>query len=208
MTFKIRPRNKENRIKYKSSKSILTPNDIAEADSFDNKLNDAIDLIEKVLLDRNLLSERGGKKDPLLIWHIIGTEINRFLEKNHLNRDDEIYFWENLYNRSVLINKSVPKNKISLARNDFKTASILAKYSFEYINKVGPWALWREILSYKVFQDKRIFKWLIRKLIKMPRTRDEARPLLKAIADRFKRIDTFILNKKELLIKLEEINEK
>jgi hypothetical protein len=206
MTLKILSRSKKNYTRYKSSKSILTPTDIEEADRFDNKLNNVIDQIEKVLLDRRLLSEKGTKKDPLLIWYIIGTEINRFLKENNLNREDEVYFWENLYNRSVLINKNIPKNKISLARNDFKTASILAKYySFDYVSKVGPWALWREILSYKVFQDKRIFKWLIRILIKMPRTRDEARPLLKAIADRFKRIDTFILNKKELLSKLGDI---
>lgn len=199
MTVKLRNKH------YKGSKRILTPKDIEEADEFDDELNKSIDKIEKILLEKNVLSNKNHKKNSLQDWYIIGTQINKFLKNNKLASEDENLFWENLYGRSKLINKKVPSSKVSLTRNDFKTASLLAHYRFGYINKVGPWALWREIIIYRVFQDKRILKWVIQKLVQSPRTRDQARPLLKAVANRFKRIDTTFLNKKELLIKLGEI---
>lgn len=207
MTVKLRNKHKENHVRYKSSKRILTPKDIEEADEFDDKLNRSIDEIEKILLEKNILSKKSHKKDPLQAWYIIGIQINKFLKNNKVATEDENLFWENLYGRSVLINKNIPSSQVSLTRNDFKTASLLARYPFEYMNKVGPWGLWREIITYKVFQDKRILAWVIQKLIQSPRTRDQARPLLKAVANRFKRIDTTFLNKEELLIKLGEIRE-
>lgn len=208
MTIKIIKRGqKSNETRYRSSKVILTPQDIKEADKFDDKLNRSIDEIEKILLKKDVLSKKSHKKDPLQAWYIIGTHINKFLKNNKLATEDENLFWENLYGRSKLINKKVPSSKVSLTRNDFKTASLLARYPFGYINKVGLWALWREIIIYRVFQDKRILAWVIQKLIQSPRTRDQARPLLKAVANRFKRIDTTFLNKEELLIKLGEIKE-
>lgn len=119
--------------------------------------------------------------------------------------EDENLFWQDLYNNQSLINKKIPSGKLSPTRNDYKTASLLALYPFGYIKKVGPWALWREIITYRVFQDKRILEWVIRKLLRNPRTRDEARPLLKAVANRFRRMDTTILNNRELKKKLEEV---
>lgn len=201
MVIKIRKRNKKGeRVEYKSNKKILTPQDIKEADRFDLFLNKEIKKIEKILIKEKVISEKGVKKDPLKVWYIIGKYINEFLKSKHIEREDEHLFWNYLYGRSSLINKTLPLTVISKSRNDFKTASLLAKYPFKIVKNVGSWALWREILGYKIFlDDERVLNFVINELIKFPRTRDEARPLLKLIANRFKRIDTTVLNKEEII---------
>ena len=204
MVLKIRSKGK---VKYKSSKRILTPNDIKNADKFDSRLKKVIDQIEKTLIEKNLLSETKYKKDPLKSWYIIGTQINKFLEYNKLPEEDKALFWEDLYTRSQLINKKSTLRKVGLTRNDFKTSSLLARFAWDYVRRVGTWALWREILSYKVFQDKRILEWTIEELLNYPRTRDEARPLLRGVAKRFKRMDTSYLSNHELKIKLKDVKE-
>lgn len=190
-------------VEYKSSKLILTPKDIEEADKFDVELSKVVNHIENILLDSNILDSKLKKKDPLKVWYIIGEHLNKFLEKHRLAKEDEPLFWNYLYGKSSILHKGIPSSKISRTRNDFRTASILARYPFDMLEKVGPWAMWREILTYRVFlSDRRILEWLIRKLIKKPRTRDNARPFLKSIAARLKKIDTSVLNNDELLEKL------
>lgn len=210
MVLRVKDFGQSGETKYKTSKLILTPKDIEAADRFHNRLTKTITKIESALLKENLLSDKNRKKDPLRAWYLVGKYINGFLNerKNKLAHEDERLFWENLYGLSPLINSKIPSGRIGLNKNDFKTASLLADYPFEFINKVGPWALWREIITYKVFQDKRILEWVIDRLLQSPRTRDEARPMLKAVAARFKRIDTSILGYDELCEKLEDIQEK
>lgn len=208
MVLKVKKRDeKGEHIRYKSSKKILTPKDIEDADAFDIKLNNTIKKIEDTLLKKEILSKNNNKKDPLQAWYIIGDYINKFLKDNELDTGDENLFWNNLYGRSSLLNKKNAHHKISLTRNDFKIASLLARYPLSFIISVGvPWALWREMLSYTVFQqDKRIFDWIIQKLIRLQPTRDQARPLLKSIAGRFKKIDTSVLSDEELIEKLNVI---
>jgi hypothetical protein len=204
MTIKVKRNNKAG-YRYRSNKNILTPNDIREADNFDIQLSKKIKEIESALKRKRVIYDK-KKKDPLVAWFIIGKNINKFLKENYLAKEDEDTFWQYLYGRSSLINETKPLTKISQSRNDFKTASILAKYRLNLIEKVGPWALWREILSNKtIIYDKRILEWIIRELIKKPRTRDNARPMLKKVSERFKRIDTLILSDDELSEKLNKI---
>lgn len=201
MVIKIIKRDKKRkRIEYKTHKKILTPQDIREADKFDLFLNKKVKKIEEILIKEKVVSEKGVKKDPVRAWYIIGKHINEFLKSNFIASEDEHLFWNYLYGRSSLINKTLPISAISKNRNDFRTASLLAKYPFDIIKKVGPWAMWREILGYEIFlNDKRILQFIINELIKFPRTRDKARPFLKSIYNRFKKIDTSVLSEKELL---------
>lgn len=190
---------------YKGSKTILTPSDVKSAEVFDSEMKKIVMELEAAFLKSGTLSQSGHKKDPLIIWYKVGHAINNFLKKFPVAKKEEKIFWNNLYNYRI-INKSIPLTKIGENRNDFKIASLLSKYSFVIVKKVGPWALWREILSYKnIKEDSRILKWVIKELVDNPRTRNETRPLLKAIAARFKRMDTTILNDRELLRKIKEI---
>jgi len=199
MTIKIRRNSKNEEYQYRGLKKILTPQDIKKADEFDLHLDKTIKEIEEVLLRQKMISQKSKKKNPLLVWHIVGQHINKFLKKNFVAAGEENLFWNYLYGRSSLIHKGVPLHKVGQIRNDFKTASLLAPYPFSMVSKVGSWALWREIIGYRIFlKDERVLTFIMNELIKKPRTRDKARPFLKAIAGRLKKIDTSVLNNEEL----------
>jgi len=212
MVIKIRKKNKTGKgryFQYKSLKKILTPQDIKKADEFDLFLDETLKKIEGLLLKHKAISKQSKKKDPLFVWYTVGKYINKFLKKHPIISGEENIFWDFLYGRSFIIHKGTPIHKISKNRNDFRTASLLARYQYKIIKKVGPWALWREILGYEVFlKDKRIMDFIIKQLIKFPRTRDSARPFLKAVASRFKKIDSGVLNNSELSQKLNSIKDK
>ncbi|MBU2597317.1 MAG: hypothetical protein KJ757_07150 [Planctomycetes bacterium] len=207
MVIKIKKKHKgKEKVFYKSSKNILTPLDIKKADKFDLELSKTITCLEKILLKSGILSKEKGKKNVLRVWYEIGKALNNFLVKFPLKKEDKDLFWNNLYGYSPLIHKGVPSTRISQTRNDFRMASLLATHPWKIVERVGPWAMWREILSYKnIMEDSRILKWVIKELIKNPRTRNGARPFLKGIAKRFKRIDTRVLDNKDLLTKLNKI---
>jgi len=207
MTIKIRKRGgPKETVQYKSTKKILTPQDIKEADRFDNALNQEIQEIEKVLLKKKMLTPEARKSNMLGAWYLIGTRINKFLEKHRVSPEEEKLFWDHLYGCSALISKTAPTSKISKTRNDFRIASLLAHHPITTLEKIGLWALWREIITYKAFKDERVLNWVLKKLEQSPpRTRNEGRPLLKAVSARLKRIDTAVLSDKELVTKLNEV---
>ena len=204
MVIKI---NKKGKSLYKSSQIITTSEDVKRADVFDLELSRKFKEIEGILKKEKLIAENKTKNDPLRAWYIIGKNINKFLDAHKsLTKEDKDLFWEYLYGRSHWINKKTPLTKVSPTRNDFVTASILARYSFNMISDVGSWGLWREIIGYRLFlKDERLLKWLIDELKSKPRTRDDARPLLKAVFNRFKKVETTVLKDKELLKLLESI---
>ena len=134
----------------------------------------------------------------LKIWYLIGSRINKFLKNNKVSPEEEKLFWDNLYGRSSIINKTIPVNKISKTRNDFWIASLLARHPLNKLQKIGLSALWREIVTYKAFRDERVLNWVLKKIEQsLPRTRDEVRPFLKSVSARLKRIDTTVLNDRE-----------
>jgi len=205
MTIKIRKGNKKEKIQYKSTKRILTSKDIKEADRFDDALNKEIADIEKILIKKNMLTSRARKSEMLNVWYLIGSRINKFLKNNKISPEEEGIFWEQLYGRSGLINKTVPSLSIGKTRNDFRIASILATYPIRKLKRIKFWALWREVLTYRAFQDGRVMNWVLNKIEKMnPKTRNEARPFLKSVSLRMKKIDTSVLNDKELVKKLND----
>jgi len=193
-----------NKIEYKSSKIVLTPQDIHDADVFDKELKKTIREIENHLLKKGALSRDKKKLDPLLVWYTVGKEINKFIKKHKIEKDEEQFFWYQFYNHSTLLhNKSL--NKVFITRNDFKTALLITRFSLRTIKKVGPWTMWRDILLYKVLlNDERLLKYVVDYLIKNPQTVHGSRPFLKAINERFKKMETTLLSDKELLKKIKE----
>jgi len=195
---------KGNKVEYKSSKFIITPQDIQEADAFDVELTKIINKIESFLLKKGALSRDKKKLDPQLVWYTVGKEINKFIKKHKIEKDEEQFFWYQFYNHSTLLhNKSL--NKVFITRNDFKTALLITRFSLRTIKKVGPWTMWRDILLYKVLlNDERLLKYVVDYLIKNPQTVHGSRPFLKAINERFKKMETTLLSDKELLKKIKE----
>jgi len=189
--------------RYKTTKSILTDQDIKKADVFDKALRNTIKKIENELTSAKLVDKENRKQDSLLVWYKVGSMINDFLLKNVLSKEDKGFFWDSLYGRSEIIHKG---NLIHPRRNDYRTASILAKHSYAKLNAAGTWSMWREALTYSgITNDDRIFEWLVNFLAKEKLTRDKTRPILKLVGKRFKRIDTKMLSDQELDQKLNEL---
>ena len=194
-----------NTIEYKSSKFILTPEDINKANNFDLKLKKTIENMEKLLIKKKVFSSKKNKNDSLFVWHMVGKKIENFMKINKIDKNEEKYFWVQFYNYSNLINKR-SEYKISLSRNDFKTAVLLSKFPLKTLKKVGPWSMWRDILIYRVLiNDRRLMKYVVNYLTKNQKTVHGSRPFLKAINERFKKMKTTILSNKILLKKIKEI---
>ncbi|MDD3480894.1 MAG: hypothetical protein PHW75_01555 [Patescibacteria group bacterium] len=194
------------RKRYKTNRGLLTEKDIKEADKFEKALRKNISEIESTLIGSGLISAGAKKQDPLMVWYEVGKKINAFLKKNKLKKEDEDFFWDSLYGKSDIIHKT---NLSHPTRNDYKMASIIATYPYSKLKKGGPWALWREALTYRpIREDRRVFDWLVSLLSRLNVTRDEARPILKLVGGRFKKIDTEVLSSSELEKKLKELEEK
>ena len=195
------------KILYKGKKMIVTAKDLENAEKLDLKLRNLLSDTEKELINQGLLSKDGQKKDVLAVWFKIGRMINIFLKKYPINNNDKKYFWIDLYERGTLLHKSINKEEINESRNDYKIASILAsKYTLDKLKKAGSWALVREIFySKSIVKDRRIIDWIFEELIKRPRTRNEARPFIQKIANKFKLLESGVLNDQELNRKLEII---
>jgi len=191
---------------YKSTKTLVTQEDIKIADDLDAELEKKIKQLEKTLINTDKLSSGGEKINALKVWYEVGKTLNKLLQKFVINNEDDAEFWKNLYNYFLKIHHGKPLSKVSKTRNDFITATKLAKHPWKTIRKIDKWAIWREVLSYKnITEDKRILEWVIYEFSKNPGTRDEARVLLKAIAKKFKKIYTPILNDTELNTKLQNL---
>lgn len=206
MVIKILGKNGKQKIRYRSGDKILmTSKDLAEADRLDDFLNLKLRKLTSFLKKKEYVNATGKKNDTLKVWYIIGQKINQFLKNANLKATEEIFFWGDLYNRLPALHKGgTPTDK---QRNDYRTASLLAKYPFKMIKKGGTWALWRELLTYRIFlTDKRIIDWIVKRLSFKPMTRNDARPFLRKVARRFQKVDTTILSDIELHKKLEEIN--
>ncbi|MCG2700234.1 hypothetical protein L6274_04225 [Candidatus Parcubacteria bacterium] len=208
MVIKIRKRNCPNQYRYKSAKQVLTQKDIIFAEKQELELKKALKKTEDKLIKDGSLSIDGRKKNPLKVWYAIGITLNNYLNKYKVDKEDESYFWRDLYERDMLLHKSLHKKNIGETRNDYKIATFLSsKYSLKDLTAIGSWALVREVFSYRsITQDMRLVDWVIKELINNSRSRNDARPFLKNIANRFKSIKTSILTDKELIIKSKQAN--
>lgn len=201
----INKSSKGSKYKYKSSEFITTPEKIKKADDFDEKLKNTIQNMESFLMKKKKLLSKKNKNYSIVIWHTVGKKINDFMKINRIDKNDEKYFWVQFYNYSNLINKRTGF-KIKLSRNDFKSALILSKYPIKILREVGPWSMWRDILIYKVLiNDRRIMDYVINYLTKNKKTVHGSRPFLKAINERFKKMETPLLSDKVLIKKIKEI---
>ena len=208
MAIKIRRKDKPGKFNYKSSKQILTPEDIKFADHREQKLAGILLKSERFLLKGGFLSSSGLKKNPLKVWYVIGSTLNNYLKDNSINREEQKLFWKDLYERETLLHKNIHKVDIAESRNDYKIATFLSeRYAYNNLQNIGSWALVREIFSYKsIVKDQRIINLVVSSLIKENSNRDTARPFIKKVSGRFKFMETSVLTDKELEIKFSQIN--
>jgi len=147
---------------------------------------------------------QSSSKDSLKLWHRKGRLINKIIKKFSILEAEKKYFW--LMLNEVSENQVPERAKKFHVQNDYRTSSILAGYSLQHLKKIGGWNIWREILSsQKTSEDNRVSNWIVEQILRRKlKTRDSARPLLKFIRNRLKKINTFVLTDNELYKKLGE----
>lgn len=194
MAIKIK---RENHFVYLGITGFLNEVEKKRADDIYNVAHKEFELLKREIKIK-------PKIDSLGIWYLRGKLTNKLIERFKISDMEKRYYWLMLYDIAGL---NVPdRAKKFHIQNDFHVANILAKYKLSELRKIGPWALWREILgSTKIMDDERIAKWATDFILKKKiQTRDSARPLLKFIRNRLKNLNTEILSEKELVLKLGE----
>lgn len=207
MVIKTRKKNRPGRFNYRGGKQVLTPADIQLAEKQEQELEKLLLRAENFLLDGNFLSKDRIKKNPLKVWYIIGDTLNQYLKRYPIEKGEEKIFWRDLYERETLLHKNMHKKIITETKNDYKMASYLsARYSYEELKKIGPWALVREIFLCKnIINDPRLINLVIKSLSKVRNNRDISRPFIKNVSKRFKFLETSVLTDEELKKKFDEI---
>jgi hypothetical protein len=83
----------------------------------------------------------------------------------------------------------------------------LAGYKWNTVKKVGSWAEWRDILDNKVvMEDRRVLRWLIKRMINTDIGHKEFRPFLHSFRRGIKKYDTVIFSNAELARFLQKIS--
>jgi hypothetical protein len=182
---------------YRANEGVLnTPGKIRA----DHIYEDAVDELKSITY---------VEKDALGGWYKRGVVANRLIVKHKIDYEEKKFFWVMLYDAAGM---EAPKKSYT-ARNDFRTASVLAGYRLSDLRKVGSWGLWREVVgSNRIISDERVAAWVTEKIIKDKISRDNARPLLRYVRNRLKGLDTSVLSPAELFTKLnsgdlKELNE-
>lgn len=194
--------NKKGISTYVSSTGLVTDEEKKKADDLDKELKNGIELLEKSLVARGLVTKEGVKKNALRVWFEFGVLLDKIGKKYKIfGTTDEPYYWQAIYSYvSHLIQKKTPPLKYQdLLRNHFKQCSIIAQMKWSIVRQVGSWAEWRDILDNKVLlYDSRVFDWLIKTIIKSRSGHKEMRPFLHKTRQQLNRLDTKVLTDKEL----------
>lgn len=194
-------------IKIKRDSNFFYAGVIGLLDQEEKKRADKI--YEKTFVALRELDNKIKKKkitDFLQVWHLRGGIVNGIISSFKMSQSEKKYFWLMLYDVAGM---NIPdRAKKFHIQNDFRVANIISSYSLVDLKKVGPWALWREIIgSTKIGNDERVAKWVADYILKRKiKTRNAARPLLKAVRNRLKKLNTTVLSNKELTQKLKEVS--
>jgi hypothetical protein len=160
--------------------------------------------------EKELAQIKEKKSEALKVWYLRGRLANSLINKFGISRQEEEYFWLMLFDCA---GQNVPKRakKDGILRNDFWIGAYLENhYNLSELQNLGfAWSLWQEIFgSRPVKNDIRVAGWLVEYMVHNDlSTRDALRPVLKAVGERLKNLNTTILSEKELAIKLKEITQ-
>lgn len=172
-------------------------------------------MVEKNRADR-IYQEAEGALDELRVGRLKATELwysrgqiaNRISLLYEVSPNEEEFYWLMFFDCS---HKPVPQRAVKdgLLRNDFWVAAFLAQnYSLNKMEQLGaPWAVWQEVFgSRAVKNDTRVAEWIVDYLLSNHlNTRDDVRPVLKRVGERLRFLNTTILDRNELIRKLNEV---
>jgi hypothetical protein len=194
---------------YASGTGRVTNEDRAKADELDKELEKRLKAFEKSLIKDGLVSRDGTKKDALKVWYETGKLLNEIGSKySILGTSDENYYWQAIYNYvSPLIQRAEPPKSVSSPlRNHFRLCGYMATHNWEFVQGVGNWSVWRDLLdNIKLQEDPRVFEWVVNAIHKSGLGHKQVRPFMHEVRRSIKNKDTRVLTDKELAAKLEPL---
>jgi len=205
---------KNNQYIYKSEKGFLDEEEIEQAEKMAKALDKEFTNFEKKMKKLGKIKQN-KKKDVIFIWYNLGKLIRKYITKYEIKTEtlgiNE--FWRALYDFSpTTIINNFPNRSKSLTQNHFYLCYLISEFDWNFVKKVGNWAIWREIFDNKqILKDekKRVLIWVANKIsfFKKNGIKDhkKIRPFLYAVSKRIKNLETRVLSDQELINKLEEI---
>lgn len=203
---------KDNKITYRLTSGLATKSDRQKAKKLYKELGVSIKRLEEELIEKGFLTEKGKKKDALRVWFEFGRLLNHIGGKYEIfGSQDEKLFWESIYGfvSSRVQKKPMPKRSRKRKQNHFYICALMARLGWQKVNRVGNWAIWRDIFdNRRLLEDERVFKWTADKIIDLRKSglgHKQIRQYLYAISRRLKNVETDVLSNKELRRKLQKV---
>lgn len=169
--------------------------------------SDEKDRADKIYEDcRDAINAINNNNNLINIWLKRGCVAKEMHVKYSILPNEELYFWEMLYD---VANIKLPvRSKKLLARNEFWLGAKLNDYLPISSKWKTNWTVFREMFEASaISQDNRVAEWMIRFAIRNDfKSRDDMRVLLNKVRNRLKNINTAVLSRKELFLKLDDIN--
>ena len=212
MAILVRTVNQDGSIK-KSWPSVetVTQKKIDEANELDEKIEAEVKRIEKEAKKKGLLKLKGKKQGVVELYYFVGAELNTFLGKLRLPKEDKQYIWRaiNYHAKDLKLEGKSRLDRDDALTNSWRFYCKLAELpradALEY-----DWTQWVEMFDTTLSKnDPRIVKWLIkakRKHYKGGSLQEWFRILRKSVTARISkpvRIDTTVFTKKELNAELQ-----
>lgn len=191
---------------YVSATGVITDKEKLISDRLDKELKNKISALENSLTRRNLVTPAGVKTNALRVWYEFGLLLYEIGKKYGIfGTTDEIYYWRTIYGyvSPLIQKKDPPKKSKDILRNHFRLCSFLARKKWDVVEEIGNWSVWRDILDNKeILSDVRVFDWIIETLRRSKLGHKQLRPFLHETRRRLTKLDTSVLNDKELRSKL------
>jgi hypothetical protein len=200
---------KDNSNIFVSGTGIVTNSEKKVAEQLSVDLQKSFAGLELKFLQEGILSKSGTKRNALAIWYKIGNALNILIDKYQIRGSaDEPFFWQSIYDYvPINIQKNPPpKRSHEWRRNHFRLCAKMAERSWEDVEKVGSWSVWRDLFdNNKILEDDRVLKFVIERIKSTHKGHKELRPFIHKIRRELKKVDTSVLSNEELNNRLKDL---
>ena len=190
---------------YKPGDVPVTKSDKEKADRLDEELDLEMKKIENEMKKSGFIKLK-GKKGAIKLWYEVGRRLAPVVNSLDLQSGEKKYVWRAIYDHVEELKPGEPKIRANERPEDshFSYCYQLAAFKWDFVQKVGDWTTWYELLDSTLFRkDRRLMQWLASKQKDITSSQQNwLRPLTKAIRNELKKYDTTGFNNEELYEKL------
>ena len=201
----------------KTAGGVLTGAGEALAKRNDDLLERRMREIEAEMRRTGLLATK-GKPGVLRLWWEVGNRLGFLNEIVVGDERDRVWLWRAVYDHAGALNptrngrlsvraQQRPKNSY------FRYMALLGRLDWPTAEALGDWTSWVELCDSECFDDERFVQWFaerakchgspLQALVQARNHQDLFRTLAKAIRHHFNKVDTSVLDAKELYAELD-----